>query len=87
MHKKDFPSVLFIFSFVFARKFIIDFRHSSISVLSKQYIKKGNMECPGKGGKPRKLAGSLQYSMVVSLGAISQSWFPVFPRIIVAGNG
>lgn len=85
MHKKDFPSVVFIFLFVFARKFIIDFSHSSMLVLSKQY--KGNMECQGKGGKPRKLTASLQYSMVVSLGAISQSWFLVFPRIIVAGNG
>lgn len=87
MHKKDFPRVVFIFSFVFERKFIIDFSHSSISVLSKQHIKKGNMEWPDKGGKPRKLTASLQYCLAVSLGAISQSWFPVFPRIIVAGNG
>lgn len=66
--------------FVFARKFIIDFSHSSILVLSKQY--KGNMGCPGKGGKPRKLTESSLYSMAVSLGAIGQSWFPVFPRMV-----
>lgn len=84
--KKDFPSVAFIFSFVFARKFITDFWHSSISVFCAQYIKKGNTECQGKEGKPRKLTGSLQYSTVISHGAISQSWFLVFPWIIV-GNG
>lgn len=39
-HKKDFPSVMFIFLFVLARTSVIHLRHSSISVSSKQY--KGN---------------------------------------------
>lgn len=47
MHKKDFPSVVFIFSFVFAKKFIIDFRHLSSTLRKATWnaqAKEGNQE-------------------------------------------